>query len=54
MSEQNKDLVKRFYNELVNAGNLDMIEDLLSPNFQEHLNPPGSGWEGFNNLPVRS
>ncbi|MBE0411210.1 MAG: ester cyclase [Anaerolineales bacterium] len=47
MSEQNKNLVKRFYNELVNGGNIELIEELLSPNYQEHLNPRGSGWDGF-------
>lgn len=47
MSEENKELVKRFYHEMVNKQNLGLIEELLAPNYSEHLNPSGSGHEGF-------
>ncbi len=33
--ESNKTLVRRFYEEVVNAGNLDLIENFLSPEYAE-------------------
>ncbi len=34
-SHENKLLVRRFYEEVVNAGNTDLIESLLSPEYCE-------------------
>lgn len=50
MSEENKALARRFYEELVNAQNLDAAEQFVAPDFIEHLPmPPGTppGLEGF-------
>ncbi len=35
-AEQNKTLMRRFYDEVVNRGNLDMIDELASPDFVDH------------------
>ena len=50
MSDQNKTLVKRFYNELVNQGNLGLVDELMSGDYVEHGNPSNSGIEGFRNF----
>lgn len=39
--EQNKVLVKRFYDEAVNEGNLELINELVAENFIEHEVFPG-------------
>ena len=33
--KENKSLVRRFYEEIVNTGNVDNIEDLISPEYTE-------------------
>ncbi len=38
MSELNKSLVRRFYQEVENQGKLDLIEELFDPNFQDVYN----------------
>lgn len=40
-SDHNKDVMQRFYDEVVNAGNLDLIDELLTDNFVEHEDLPG-------------
>ena len=35
-SDRNKELMQRFYDEVVNAGNLDVIDELLAEDFVEH------------------
>ncbi len=47
-TEQNKVLVRRFYDEVFNRKNLAAIDDFLDPNIIEHALPPGlpSGSEG--------
>ena len=35
-SDANKAIMQRFYDEVVNAGNLDLIDELLSESFTEH------------------
>ena len=47
-TEQNKDLVRRFYEEVFNKKNLAVIGDFLDPRIIEHALPPGlpSGSEG--------
>ena len=41
MSEENKALTRRFYEEIFNKGNLDAIDQLCSPDFVIHTPPPG-------------
>jgi steroid delta-isomerase-like uncharacterized protein len=36
VSDANKKVVQRFYDEVVNAGNLDLIDELLADDFVEH------------------
>jgi steroid delta-isomerase-like uncharacterized protein len=40
-SDTNKAIMERFYDEVVNAGNLDLIDELLSEDFTEHEEMPG-------------
>ena len=42
--EANKALTQRFFDEAINAGNLDLIDELVSADFVEH--------EGFPGLPT--
>ncbi len=39
--ENNKALVRRFYDEVMNQGNLDLIDELVAPDFVEHQVFPG-------------
>ena len=39
--EENKALVRRFVDEIVNAGNLDLLDELVSADFVEHEAFPG-------------
>ena len=39
--EDNKALARRFYNEVINGGNLDLIDELVSEDFVEHEQFPG-------------
>ena len=36
VEEANKATVERFFNELINEGNLDIIDELVAPNYVEH------------------
>jgi steroid delta-isomerase-like uncharacterized protein len=36
VSDANKEVVERFYSEVVNAGNLDLIDELFADDFVEH------------------
>jgi steroid delta-isomerase-like uncharacterized protein len=40
-SDNNKKVLRRFYNEVVNAGNIDLIDELLADDFVEHEEVPG-------------
>jgi steroid delta-isomerase-like uncharacterized protein len=40
-SDRSKDLMRRFYDEVVNQGNLDLIDEMLSADFVEHEEFPG-------------
>ncbi len=46
--EKNKALNRRFVEEVINQGNLDVIEELLDPGAVDHAAPPGfaTGREG--------
>ena len=48
MSEENKALMRRLYDEVVNAGRLELIDELLAPDLIEHEEFPGlsTGREG--------
>jgi len=49
MSDQNKDLAKRFYDEVVNTGDVDRVPDFCTEDFVDHEEgPPGTpdGIEG--------
>ena len=50
MSVDNKAVVQRFYDEVVNNGNLALADELLSSEYVEHGNPSGSGITGFRNF----
>ena len=41
VSDANKAIMQRFYDEVVNAGNVDLIDELLSDDFTEHEELPG-------------
>jgi len=43
MSEQNKALTKRFYEEVMNKKNLGAIDELCAPNVIDHFPMPGQG-----------
>ena len=49
MSEENKALQRRFYEELFNRGNLAILDELCAPNFIDHNAFPGQapGIEGL-------
>lgn len=48
-SNQNVALVERFFEEVWNKGNLSLVEELLSPNYEDHGLPPGAphGLNGY-------
>ena len=41
MYEENKSIVREFFEKVVNAGNLDHADDLVSPGYVEHQELPG-------------
>jgi steroid delta-isomerase-like uncharacterized protein len=47
MSTGNKAIVERFYQEVVNQGNLALAGELMAQDYIEHGNPAASGLEGF-------
>ena len=51
MLEENKALVCRFVDEMINRRNLAVIDELLAPDFVDHDAPPGQnpGPEGVRN-----
>jgi steroid delta-isomerase-like uncharacterized protein len=54
MSEENKTLVRRYFEEIWDKGNLDLIDELFTTNFVRH-GPAGTegevrGLEGFKGL----
>ena len=40
-AEENKALVRRFVEEVQSAGNIDVVDELCSPEFVNHSAPPG-------------
>ena len=49
MSAENKAIVRRFFEEAVNKGNMTVVDELIAQNYIEHKGPvgPPSGIEGF-------
>ena len=52
MSEENKAIARREWEEIWNQGNLDVIDEICAPNYVGHFLPPGmpSGREGYKQL----
>jgi len=52
--ERNKAIVRRFYEEVENKGNLDLIDELIAPDFKDVFNSsafgPAMGRQGFRDL----
>lgn len=46
MSEENRVLARRFYDEVINKGNLDAVDELCAPNFVIHTPPSPPGMAG--------
>ncbi len=49
MSDNNKAMMRRIYDEIWNQGNLEAIDEILSPDYVAHFLPPGipPGRDGF-------
>ena len=49
VEENNKVLVRRFIEEVLNEGNLDAIDELMAPDYLDHTVPQGkyAGREGL-------
>ena len=52
MSEENKTLMRRFYEEVFNKGNLAVVDELTAPAFVDHDPSPGQapGIAGFKQM----
>lgn len=52
LSEENKALTRRFVDEVINQGNLDVIDKLMAPDYVEHNPFPGQapGIEGLKQM----
>jgi steroid delta-isomerase-like uncharacterized protein len=52
MSEQNKAIARRFYEEVFNKQNVNAIDDVCAPNFVDHSAMPGQapGAEGLKQI----
>ena len=53
MSEQNKAIARRIFDEVASKGNLEVIDELVSPNHVYHSDPELSGIEGQKKLVTR-
>src|SRR5438445_5984935 len=40
-AEENKTIVRQFYDEVVNKGNINMIDKIAATNYVDHTAPPG-------------
>jgi steroid delta-isomerase-like uncharacterized protein len=50
MGSRDIDLVARFYDEVLNQQQLDVMEQLFDPDFVEHATPAVMGLEGFRSF----
>jgi predicted ester cyclase len=41
MSDSNKQVLQRIYDEVFNQGNLDVVDEVVAPDCVEHTPPPG-------------
>lgn len=46
MSEENKALFRRFVDEVITAGDVDKVDQLMAPDFAEHEQMPGMPADG--------
>ena len=53
-AEVNKALYRRFVEEVINEGNVDLVDDLFSPDYVDHNLPPGAppGLEAIRTVPA--
>jgi steroid delta-isomerase-like uncharacterized protein len=51
MSEENKEVVRRFFTEVLNAGNLDHAKTLVTADYVEHQRLPGAA-EGRQGIEI--
>ena len=49
MLDKNKQLVRRFFEEMINKGNMELAEEIMTADFVDHNASPGAapGTEGF-------
>ncbi len=52
LQERNKELVHRMNEEVWNKGNLEILDELFSPDFVQHFLPVGSETKGLDQLRV--
>jgi steroid delta-isomerase-like uncharacterized protein len=52
--ERNKATYRRFVEEVINSGNIDVIPELFSPAYVDHSSPPGApgGLDGVRGIPA--
>ena len=49
MAEQNKELIRQFYTELINQRKIELVDQIISPDFDDHA-AQGRGLEQFKAL----
>jgi steroid delta-isomerase-like uncharacterized protein len=54
LTDQNKATYRRFVEEVINKGNVDVIEELYNPDYVDHSRPPGApeGLDGVRGIPT--
>lgn len=50
MSEANKAIVRRFYEEVMSQGNIDLLDEIMAPDFIDHGETLFSGPQGRDML----
>lgn len=52
-TSQNKATYRRFVEEVINEGNIDVVEEIFSPDYVDHSRPPGApeGLDGVRGIP---
>jgi steroid delta-isomerase-like uncharacterized protein len=50
MERDHRALVARFYDEILGAHNLGLVDELFAPDFREHGEPPAVGHEGMKSF----
>lgn len=44
MADDNRDVIRRFYKEVLENSNVDFVDDVCMPTFVDHALPPGQGY----------